>query len=288
MAFNIPSDIDPYFPLRAAEVPAGKFANDAFSPLNAVQPFSYAQMAPAKVTPGDRFSKKTPELSERAKKAAMAGGLLAAALLIRRLPQTAIGHHPLLPADWKVWARAGLGAAAIGQANQAVGWKPPVWVNALAAVSLIHPLLAGFSQKTARKLVVLAPLVAGVVQGTSFVSKYTEKFLDEKAKIPPLATQLAFSAGMIGAGLFAFPPALKRMTQAGWMGKVAKEELDAAAKKAGSSAHAAAEKVAVAICPAGCCGSAICVSEVGGLASAFWGWLTNPLKSNNQPKAYQS
>lgn len=220
------------------------------------------------------FSHKA-ETKQRVLKATQAAGLLGGAILLSRFPAKATFKTHLIPTDWKIWAKAGLGIGAVGQAFQAANWKPPLWLNALTTVAVIHPLIAGFSRSSARKLMVLGPMVAGLAQGTSWLSQHSEKWLDDKANIPPLATKLSFSAGMMAFGLLGFPPLLKRLTQSGLLGQAAKQELHQAAT------HASSQMAALGACARGCCaGSAVCVSELGEFGSAIWAWLTQKPESS--------
>lgn len=241
--------------------------------------------------PGTDKKTPGPDVSKRLSQAGTAAAFLGAAILLKKLPPSAIGPHAIIPADWKVWAKAALGVGAINQLNGALKWKPPVWLNALGTVAVIHPLIADVSTRaasltSARKLLVLAPMVAGLVQLSSSASKYTEKLLDEKTNVPPIASKLAFSAGMIAVGLFALPPLLKTMTRHNWLGREAKAELLAVEKRIKESANKlkpvaleTTEKVSAMVCARGCCASAVCVSEIGEFASATWAWLTNKPKN---------
>lgn len=246
----------------------------------------------------DQADAKPPvTAAERTKKGLIAAGLLGGALLLGKYPSSARFTEHLIPTDWKMWAKAAMGIGATNQITQALNWKPPVWLNAMGAVAVVHPLIAGFSKQSARKLVVLAPMVGGLVQGTSWLSERTEKLLDDKVDVPPIATKLAFSAGMMGLGLFAFPPLLKEMTRKGILGKVAKAELIQAEKALKETTRAGIDKskqaisqasdrmIAAQVCARGCCASAVCVSELGEFASATWGWLTNqPAKTEGKER----
>lgn len=246
----------------------------------------------------DKASAKPPvTTAERTKRGLIAAGLLGGALLLGKYRSSARFTEHLIPTDWKIWAKAALGIGAISQTTQALNWKPPVWLNAIGTVAVVHPLIAGFSRQSARKLVVLAPMVAGLVQGTSWLSERTEKLLDDKVDVPPIATKLTFSAGMMGLGLFAFPPLLKEMTRQGILGKVARQELLHVEKTLKETTKAGIDKskqalsqasdrvIAAQVCARGCCASAVCVSELGEFASAIWGWLTNQPASKEGGKA---
>lgn len=237
----------------------------------------------------------TPELKQRFKKGVQAAGLLGGAVLLSRFHSNTVLREHLIPTDWKVWAKAGMGIGAVNLTSQAFNWKPPLWLNALGTVAVIHPLIAGFSRQSARKVLVLAPMVAALVQGTSWLSQHAEKTLAEKANIPPVATQLTLSAGMMALGLFGLPPVLKGLTRTGLMGQTAKKELQAveevltgkgqaALSKAKQVATSASSQVAaLSTCIRGCCaGSAVCLSELGEFGSAIWTWLTHKENNNKE------
>lgn len=265
--------------------------NTPYAPL----PFSFKpdstafRPADRNTLPHDPSGVETPTLKKRVTQGAQAAGLLAGALLLSRFRSSAVIREHLIPTDWKVWGKAGMGIGAISQATQALNWKPPLWLNAMGTVALIHPLIAGFSRQSARKVLVLAPMVAGLVQGTSWLSQKAEETLQDNANIPPLATKLSLSAGMMAVGLFGFPPLLKSLTRNGAMGQAAKKELQQAEKlileqgkeslgKAKQAAlHASNQVAALTTCVRGCCaGSAVCISELGEFGSAIWAWLSHP------------
>lgn len=242
---------------------------------------------------------EAPVLKKRLQQGAQAAGLLGGALLISRFRSNAVIKEHIIPTDWKVWAKAGMGIGAISQTTQALNWKPPLWLSALGTVALIHPLIAGFSRQSARKVLVLAPMVAGLVQGTSWLSQYAEETLQEKANIPPLATKLSLSAGMMAVGLFGFPPILKSLTRNGVMGQAAKKELQQAeklllekgkeslGKAKQAAAHASNQVAALTTCVRGCCaGSAVCISELGEFGSAIWAWFTHPENKKKKTGAF--
>jgi hypothetical protein len=106
-----------------------------------------------------------------------AAGAFGLGLLLHRLPVRALPGKQLLPSDWKAWARVGLGLAATHQVNNAFGFKLPPWLSALETVALVHPLASQFSKNTPKQLLVIAPVVAALVQLSHWGYQSTTGFL---------------------------------------------------------------------------------------------------------------
>lgn len=175
-------------------------------------------------------------------------GLLTVGFLLGLLPQRTLGTaRTLFPVDWKAWAKIILGILSVNRLNRAFGYEPPPWLNGLQAVAVITPLTQGldfvFSKKGVKQLAVIMPLVAGVVQSAVWLNKKLTPWLKDNWNVPPLATQLAVSTGMIIGGAAISHKLLKNLG------------LGAAA---------------MTTCARGCSpGSVICLSEAGEMLGAL-------------------
>lgn len=194
----------------------------------------------------------TPDVSKRWKAAGIAVALIIPAIVLARIAPSELvkanAAKELLPSDWKVWAKIGLGIGSISQANKALNWNPPPWLGAFMNVSIMAALMTGFTRNSARTIAILGPWVAALVQGTAYANQKLEKPLQGKFNIPPVATKLGLSVLSMGAGFAGLP---KLMTLA---------ESEAAA---GTAAKEASKTRAVATGGCACCGgSPICFTEL--------------------------
>ncbi len=198
-----------------------------------------------------------------------------AGLLLRRkasLPS----RFSLLSSDWRSWAQIGLGIGAYGSLKKAFNWNPPPWLGALGTVGVIGTLMAGFQKKSLVQLGVMAPVVAGVVQGANYLNDTVGHALEEKANIPKGITKLAVSIGMMIAGLKTYPVFLKGVALTGLLGKAARQEALKGSALAGGMLVA---------CARGCCqGTVLCMSEIGEMLAAFGGWF----KDSTQGKHHET
>lgn len=206
------------------------------------------------------------------------------ALLLRRLPSRNVSFQ-LISSDWKDWAKIGLGIIGLDRVNKALDLKLPPWLGAIQTVLVINPLMTGFNRAGARQLIVLAPMVAGIVQAADTFSKHAETFLQEKFNISPLITKLSISAGLMVVGIKAYPSLYGAAGRTGLMGNEAKKRfIEEAALKKQMKGDAAISKegtgVAMITCARGCCTSAVCMSEIG----EFFGAIGNWLKSQGKGK----
>jgi hypothetical protein len=218
----------------------------------------------------DGFQKAAPapDLSVRAAHVGKAALLLLSVLLLRRFPgMPSRLHGTLLPADWKDWVKVGLGIAGLGQINQALHWKPPVWLNAMINVALVSPLVAGFRKQHFVQGLMLAPVVGGLVAASQYLSDKAEKPLQEKFNVSPVATHAVFSFLMVLSGLRMFP----------WVNN--------AIPKLQSTPEGAAMKTGMMMtCASGCCASLVCVNDIGQLGTALFRSVTNrKAKGNDTP-----
>ena len=177
------------------------------------------------------------------------------ALLTHQLPKRIpAGPAALLPPDWKVWARIGLGIATVNSLNKALDWKPPAWLVGLETVAVVHPLAVGLSVNTLKQMVVTMPFVAGVVQGTTWLNDQAAEPAKNHLNIPPIVTRLAISAAMllISVKLFnkVYQPLLNKSILGKWLGL--------------ETLHQTGSAMFATTCARGCTpGGIICLSEAG-------------------------
>lgn len=188
----------------------------------------------------------TEQTSSKTKLLGKAAFLFSLGMLLRTLPARTLARPTLIPVDWKAYAKIILGIKTVNAANNAFDFKPPPWLNGIQAVAAITPLTMGLSKASLKQFVFIAPLVAAVVQSAVILNKKATPVLKEKFNIPPLATQLAISTGMIGLGAVASHKLLKNLG----MGAAA-----------------------VMTCARGCSpGSIICLSEAGEMLGTLKNW----------------
>ena len=111
----------------------------------------------------------------------------------------------------------------------------------------------GITKTSLKQFAIVAPLVAAVVQGAVTLSQKITQPLKDNWNIPPLATKLGISMGMIGFGALVSHKLLKSLgLGAGVM----------------------------MTCARGCSpGSIICLSEAGEMLGSIKGWFN---RQNNQ------
>lgn len=220
---------------------------------------------------GAAESKTTPAASSpkhRLKKLVEAVGLLGVGMLLHRLPARVPkdGFKTVLPTDWKVWARVLLGIDAVHKLNQAFEWRLPPWLGALEAVAVINPMAVGFSAKGLKQTAVMAPVVAGVVQGASLLHQKIAKPVQEQCQVSPLISQIGITLGLGLMSMLAYPKLYKLIASTGIIGKELKQE---AAENASAFASAT-----FASCARGCSpGSFICLSELADIVGSFGHWF---------------
>lgn len=198
------------------------------------------------------------------KRLGLAGLFLLSGLTMKGLPAI---HHPkyAIPTDWKLYAKVLMGVLAAGQVNQAFHVKLPPWLSALETVGFIFPLTTpNITRASLAQLAVLAPWVAGTVQGASSVGRWLGSQLEDW-QIPKPITKLIVSTAFMIAGVRYFPAVYKRIAETGILNPISKEALAGAV---------GASTLATATCVRGCTpGGVICLSEVGemlGAMSSSW------------------
>lgn len=190
------------------------------------------------------------------------GGLILAALLLHNPKLPVHNKFKLISSDWKDWARIFLGVAAVSKLNKALDWSPPPWLGGIEAVALIAPLALGFNLDSLKQLAVMAPMVAGVVQGASTINDSVTEPLEKQYNVPAIVTRLGISVVMAGIGLALYPRVFRHVARTGILGK----EIQKNAEKA-------ALGIGTIVCSRGCCTSLICMSEIGEMAGAFANWF---------------
>ena len=181
-----------------------------------------------------------------------AAGALCVGLLLHRLPTRALPGKQWLPSDWKAWGRVALGLVATHQINNAFGLKLPPWLSAIETVSVVHPLASQFSKNTPKQLLVIAPVVAALVQLSHWGYQSTTGFLKaHEINAPAWLPKLLFAAVTTTVGLVAFPKLYQPFIKRGWFGKPNSKAFQSAT-------------MSMMTCPRGCTvGGVICLSEAG-------------------------
>jgi hypothetical protein len=190
----------------------------------------------------------------------LAGLFLLSGLTMKGLPAI---HNPKysIPTDWKLYGKVLMGVLAAGQVNQAFHLKLPPWASALETVGFIFPLTSTrITRASLAQLAVLAPWVAGTVQGASTGGKWLGNKLEDW-HIPKPITKLVVSTAMMIAGVRYFPAVYKRIAETGILNPISKEALTGAV---------GASTLATATCVRGCTpGGVICLSELGEMLGAM-------------------
>lgn len=223
------------------------------------------QLAPAaQPTPVHHTTVATT--ANRPKAFTKALSLFSAGLLLRLLPNHTMANvRPLLPTDWKPYARVALGVGAARQLNQALGVTLPPWASAIETVAIIHPLVAGFSRKAWTPLLLSMPLIAGVAQGLTWLGKKLAPPLEENAHIPQSLTRLVLSIGTGLLWLKGYPQAMKALAKQPQLTKHLPESLKTHMESlAGTTATLMA-----GTCARGCSQGLICLSELSELLSGL-------------------
>lgn len=242
---------------------------------NTVLPYPRPQLPVQRQVESRHESHLTPVAGKRnidVKGILGAAGLFGVGMLLHQLPARLPkdGLKTLLPSDWKVWARVLLGISAVHKLNNALDLELPPWLGALEAVAIINPLAVGFTLNNLKQTAVMAPLVAGVVQGASSLTDKISKPIDENMNVPPIFTRLLLSIGIGIGAVLTYPRIYKSIASTGIIGKELKEK---AAQ--GGSAFASAT---FATCARGCSpGSFICLSEMADMVGGFSTWFKSHL-----------
>ncbi len=226
-------------------------------------------LAPVLASEVPPVTKPFPEKKGRqGEKFVEAGLLFTLGMLTHQLPARVRPGKSWLPSDWKTYFRIGLGIVIVQKINQAMDWKPPAWLGALEAVTVINPLALGVSKKSMAQYVVMAPLVTGVVQLASLINKKLAPMLELDWAVPSWVTQLGISIGMGALGVIAYPRIFKAIASKGLLGKVIQSE----ALKGG----ALATGTAMVTCARGCSpGSIICLSETAEMLGGMGSWFSS-------------
>jgi hypothetical protein len=248
-------------------------ASDSSQPTLQATPHHRATAKPtdANSCPDMTCREHHPPRPSIAKGLGTAAGLVGAGLLLHQLPPRVPkdGFKTMLPADWKVWARVILGIAAVQKLNQTINWKPPPWLGALQAVAIINPIAVGVTKNNFKQMLVMAPIIAGLVETASLLQKSVAKPMKDHYDTPPVLVRLGISLALGIGSLLAYPIIYRRIAATGIIGKELKEQA-----MNNSSAFASAT---FATCARGCSpGSFICLGEMADIVGSFGNW--------NEPK----
>ncbi len=206
----------------------------------------------------------THQSSMRWRYLAEAAMLFTIGMLTHQLPVRTLPGRSLLPTDWKAYLRVATGILAVNQLNKGMDWKPPVWLQAMETVGVIHALMVGFSKRYFIELGIMAPLVAGVVSAANYVDQKIASPLEEEAKIPKLVTKIIVSTGFTLASILVFPKVVNAIGRWGILGKAAQ-----ATAKQGKNVMFGSMIVG-----ANCgCGNVICISLLGDIVGGFGNWI---------------
>jgi hypothetical protein len=194
----------------------------------------------------------------------MAGGLFFTAMLLNVLePMNRPGRN-FLPTDWKPYAKIALGASAVRELNNVLGWKPPSWLLGMETVAVLHPIMLRFSKNYPLEVGIMASLIAGVVYLANQVNKLIAQPMEDIAKIPKPITQLLISVGFTLASMAVVPKIINRFAVSGILGKVAQETV-------GQGRNVMLGSV---VPGANCgCGNVICISQVGEILAGMANWV---------------
>jgi len=226
-------------------------------PVTSLSSYPAFQPFPRMSPPKDFYQGQKPDIQHLL----TAGGLFSLGLLLHRLPAVK-SSFKYVSSDWKDWAKMALGIASVGQVNQALDWKPPVWLGALETTAIVNPLIAGFSQKTALQTVVMSPLIAGMVLGANYLNDQVATPLQDEYQIPPVLTRMGITLAMMAVGVKAYPKIYWQVATTGILGKEARK----------NATYAMLGTQAI-ICSR--CGSnhLICISEIGDYLGSLGNWF---------------
>ncbi|MBY0402310.1 MAG: hypothetical protein K2X66_00285 [Cyanobacteria bacterium] len=209
---------------------------------------------------------------QRVKSLAIAGGLIATGLLLHRLPKAESKTIHMLSSDWKDWARIVLGIGAVQKINEGMNWKPPAWLSAIEAVAVMNPIANGFNMKSFTQIAVMGPLLAPIVQLSSWINNKGIPKLKENFNIPTWIPRTVMTVGMVFVGFKLYPQVYNRIAESGILGNAAKEEVKSLLKFAKDNNYSRAQvfgSVGMTCYRACCAGSIFCLNEIGEIVGSF-------------------
>ena len=206
-------------------------------------------------------SRSTPS---RWKPLAESVALATLGLLTHQLPIRSRPGRTIIPTDWKAYFRVATGVLATNRLNDAFQVHPPVWLQSIETVGIVHAIMTGLSKRYVRETAVMAPLVAGVVSAANAVNEQITKPLKEEAHIPEVLTKAIVSAGFTAASILALPKLVNQVGRTGLLGKAAKE----------TAQEGRNIMLGSMVVGANCgCGNVVCISMLGDIVGGFGNWV---------------
>lgn len=219
---------------------------------------------------------------------ASAGLLFTLGLVTHHLPGKAVSPKTfqfVLPPDWKSWARVGLGIATVGQINKGMNWQPPAWLTGVESAAVITPMALRFSKASGLTLLLVAPLVASIVQTSQWANQAFVNDLKQQWKVPEPLSRLVISLTVGGLGILGslmFHRQIRNLP----VEKLPLKNYPALQKKAETLKKNLSEILGPSIllqgCSRGCSPSIICLSEIGEMVGGMWHWFQNRPNSNEK------
>jgi hypothetical protein len=203
--------------------------------------------------------------TENAKNVLGAAGLFGIALLLHRLPKRLPedGLKTILPTDWKVWARIGLGLMGLKKLNQGLNVQLPSWLQVLQTLVVINPLVVGFGKNSFKQMALMSPFIVGTVEGTRILQNHLQDPAQQKLGISPLMTRLLVSATVGLLALLGYPRLYKAIASTGIAGKEFKNKAENELSTLASASFTT--------CARGCTpGSFICLSELAEIGGSLF------------------
>ncbi|MEM0952454.1 MAG: hypothetical protein AAGI66_09995, partial [Cyanobacteria bacterium P01_H01_bin.74] len=231
-----------------------------------------------RVTPRTLFNQQADQTIKTVAKAA--AFVLPAIIIGKKFPAVST-KQTLLPTQWQVLTKLGLGIMAASQLSKLIPSdrfsflarkskqgtqpsdlaeekikkvKPAAWANALLNLGVMTPLLSG--KNGVKLLPFTAPLVVGMVMGNLTLTNILAPKLKENFDIPPKVTGFGMSILSSVAAFFAMPKILKPIIRT--------------MNNKGTVALSAA-----ATCARGCCASVVCISELAEMGSVIFSMISS-------------
>jgi hypothetical protein len=219
---------------------------------------------------------------------ASAGLLFSLGLVTHHLPGKAVSPKTfrfVLPPDWKSWARVGLGIATVGQINKGMNWQPPAWLTGVESAAVITPMALRFSKASGLTLLLVAPLVASIVQTSQWANQAFVKDLKQQWKVPEPLSRLFISLTVGGLGIMGsimFHRQIRNLP----VEKLPLNNYPALQKRAETLKKNLSEilgpSMLLRTCSRGCSPSIICLSEIGEMVGGMWHWFQNRSNPNEK------
>jgi hypothetical protein len=185
--------LTPYAPYSGVKSTTAFSAFPSSTSLAASYSMPGSALQPKPVDPVDDKTQK------RISSALTAVALVGLGLMLNRIPAKPSAFE-MVSTNLEDWVKMGLGVAAVGKVNEAADWKPKPWQHGLETVSLLTFMTQGLRLKGWKHFPLLALNVPVLVQGTHWLSRKTEDYLDRHNStlprwIPKLGITLASTLG---------------------------------------------------------------------------------------------